>query len=111
MMNSFGLEADDMATIRSILVAHPEVETAVMYGSRATGRFRPGSDIDLVLTGKNLTNQIVLGVHVELDDSNLPYMVDVVAEKDIRDENLKREIDETGKVFYGNLEEQTTPNP
>ena len=107
-MISFGLEADNMNEIFSILAAHPEVETAILYGSRATGRFRHGSDIDLALTGKNLTHQIVLDVHAELDDSDVPYMFDVVAENEIKDENLKREIAETGKVFYGNGEEQTT---
>jgi len=99
-MNSFGLEADNMNEIFSILAAYPEVETAVLYGSRATGRFKPGSDIDLVLTGNNLTNQIVLDIHAELDDSDVPYMFDIVAENAIKDENLKREIDETGKVFF-----------
>ena len=100
MMNSFGLEADEMAAIQSILAAHSEVESAVLYGSRAIGRFKPGSDVDLVLTGKNLTDRIVLDIRTEFRDSNVPYMVDVVAENEIKDENLKREIDTTGQVFY-----------
>jgi len=110
--NSFGLETDDMNEIISILAAHPEVETAVLYGSRATGRFRYGSDIDLALTGKRLTNQIVLDMHVEFDDSDVPFMVDVVAKNEIKDENLKREIDGTGKVFYMQIPtEQDWANP
>jgi predicted nucleotidyltransferase len=100
-MNSFGLEADDMETIQFILAAHPAVETAVLYGSRARGNFKPGSDIDLVLAGKNLTDQIVLDVCAELRDSNVPYMFDIIAENTIKDENLKREINATGLVFYG----------
>jgi predicted nucleotidyltransferase len=99
-MNSFGLEADDMDTIQFILTAHPAVETAVLYGSRARGNFKPGSDIDLVLAGKNLTDQIVLDVRAELRDSNVPYMFDIVAEHAINDENLKRGINATGLVFY-----------
>jgi predicted nucleotidyltransferase len=99
-MNAFGLEADDMQAISSIFAAHPEIESAVIYGSRATGRFKPGSDIDLVLTGKKLTDRTVLDVCIELSDSDVPYRVDVVAENEIEDENLKREICETGKVFY-----------
>ena len=99
-MNSFGLDADDMEMIHSILAAYPEVETAILYGSRATGRFQPGSDIDLVLTGKNLTDQTILDIRAALSDSNSPYLFDIVAESSISDENLKREIDETGKFFY-----------
>ena len=99
-MNVFGLEADDMAAIQSILAAHSEVESAVLYGSRATGRFKPGSDIDLVLTGNNLTDQIVLDIRTEFRGSNVPYMVDVIVENEIKDTNLKQEIDATGQVFY-----------
>ncbi|MCL2304671.1 MAG: nucleotidyltransferase domain-containing protein [Planctomycetaceae bacterium] len=99
-MNSFGLDIDDIETIRSIFAAHPEVETAILYGSRATGRFQPGSDIDLVLAGKNLTDRTILDIRVVLSDSNLPYLCDIVAENSISDANLKREIDETGKLFY-----------
>ena len=99
-MNSFGLEIDDMKAILSILAVRPEIETAVLYGSRATGRFKPGSDVDLVLTGKDLTDQTILDVRVELRNSNVPYMFDVVADNEIGDENLKREINETGKIFY-----------
>ena len=102
MMNSFGLEADDMDAIQSILAAHSEIESAILYGSRATGRFRTGSDIDLFLTGKNLTDDTILDVRAELRDSNVPYMVDVVAENEIRNENLKREIAATGRLFWKN---------
>ena len=99
-MNTFGLETDDRETILSILAAHSEIESAVLYGSRATGRFRPGSDVDLVVSGKKLTDQTLLDVRAELRDSNVPYMIDLVAESEISDENLKREINITGKVFY-----------
>ena len=103
-LNSFGLDANDMSEIRAILAAHPEIESAVLYGSRATGRFKPGSDIDLMLTGKNLTDQVVLDVRIELDDSDVPYMFDIVAENEIKDENLKQEIAKTGQVFYASAD-------
>jgi len=99
-MSSFGLDADDTATIVSILSTHPEIESAVVYGSRAKGNFKSGSDIDLVLTGTHLTDQIVLDVCAELRDSNVPLMVDIFAENELNDENLKREIDTTKQVFY-----------
>jgi len=102
-MNIFGLDTDDRDAISSILAAHPEVESAVVYGSRARGNFKPGSDIDMVLAGKNLTDQVLLDVRAELRDSNVPYMVDIIAEYDIQDESLKREIDAVGQVLYGQI--------
>ena len=35
--------------INRVLAAHPGVEQALLYGSRAKGNYRPGSDIDLCL--------------------------------------------------------------
>jgi len=101
-MNSFGLEADDIDAIQSILATHSEIESAILYGSRATGRFRPGSDIDLCLMGKKLTDNTILEVCAEFRDSNVPYIVDVVTESDIGNENLKREIAATGRLFWKN---------
>jgi predicted nucleotidyltransferase len=91
-MNSTGLDNDDIAAIQSIFASYPEIETALLYGSRARGDFKPGSDIDLLLTGKNLSDQTVLDVRAEIRDSNVPYMVDIIAENDINDENMRREI-------------------
>ena len=99
-MNTFGLDADNREMILSILSAYPEVESAIIYGSRVKGNFKPGSDIDMVLTGKNLTDRVILDVNGEFRDSDVPYFCDVLAEHDVRDENLKREIDATGQVFY-----------
>ena len=102
-MNTFGLDTDDRDAIASILAAHPEVEYALVYGSRARGNFKSGSDVDMVLAGKNLTDMVLLDVCAELRDSNVPYMCDVIAEHDIQDENMKREIEVTGQFFYGQI--------
>ena len=40
--------------IRAVLVRHPSVTRAVLFGSRAKGNFREGSDIDLALEGESL---------------------------------------------------------
>jgi predicted nucleotidyltransferase len=40
--------------IREVLEGHPNVRRAVLFGSRAKGNFREGSDIDLALEGEGL---------------------------------------------------------
>jgi hypothetical protein len=57
----------------------------------------------LVLTGKKLTDQILLDVRIQLRDSNVPHMVDVIAESEINDENIKREINKTGQILYSQI--------
>ena len=44
----FGLPESAIARICAVFAAHPEIEKAVLYGSRAKGNFKPGSDIDLL---------------------------------------------------------------
>jgi predicted nucleotidyltransferase len=51
----YGLSEGTLARIRGVLASHAEVERAVLYGSRAQGNYRDGSDIDLCLMGESLT--------------------------------------------------------
>ena len=51
----YGLKPEVIANINRVLAAHPEVEQALLYGSRAKGNYRLGSDIDLCLVGDTLT--------------------------------------------------------
>jgi len=39
----FGLPESAIEQICAIFAAHPEIEQAVLYGSRAKGNFKPGS--------------------------------------------------------------------
>jgi len=94
-----GLDTNDMVTIRAVLDGYADVETAILYGSRATDRFRPGSDVDLLLTGKSLTHRMILDILNDFDNSDLPYIFDVVTEDNL-DTEVKREIDRTGKLLY-----------
>ncbi len=69
----FGLKQTDIDAIHSILQAHPNVEKAFIYGSRAKGTFKPGSDIDLCLFGSRLDLSELLRIDREIDDLLLPY--------------------------------------
>ncbi|WP_197904747.1 nucleotidyltransferase domain-containing protein [Desulfosarcina alkanivorans] len=48
-----------------------------MYGSRAKGNFKPGSDIDLTLKVNRLNLHLLNKISLELDDLLLPYTVDL----------------------------------
>ncbi len=51
---SFGLSESTLTKIRQVLAQHPAVQSAVIYGSRAKGNYRAGSDIDFTLHGDSL---------------------------------------------------------
>jgi uncharacterized protein len=100
-MNS-GLTKRDMETIIRVLEKYPEIETAVLYGSRAMGTYQKGSDIDIALKGKKLTSGICSHVHFELEEETpLPYFFDITDYRRIQNEKLKDHIDRVGKVIYG----------
>ena len=73
----YGLTDATLARIRDVLAAHPTVERAVLYGSRAKGNFHAGSDIDLCLVGVSLSLTEQLQIESELDDLLLPYKIDL----------------------------------
>ena len=73
---SSGLTKQDMKTIIQVLEEYSEVETAVLYGSRALGTYQRGSDIDIALKGRKLTSSICSHIHFKLEEETLlPYLI------------------------------------
>ncbi|MBI4742955.1 MAG: nucleotidyltransferase domain-containing protein [Betaproteobacteria bacterium] len=99
-MMEFGLSETTCATIRQILDQHPEVEKAVIYGSRAKGNYKNGSDIDLTLLGDALDYKVLSAVAWALDDSPIPYTVDLSLFEKIENPALCEHIERVGKVFF-----------
>ena len=73
---SFGLSEEALEKIRSVFRRYPELERAVIYGSRAKGTHRPGSDVDLTLMGEGLGERELHRIDSELDELLLPYQFD-----------------------------------
>lgn len=82
------------------LKKYPAIEKAILYGSRATGNYRPGSDIDLTLVGEKLNLTTLQKIENELDDLLLPYKIDLSLHKQIRNKELLEHIERVGKVFF-----------
>lgn len=99
MSTAFGLSAETIAIIRQVLARHPQVERAVIYGSRALGTHRPGSDIDLALYGP-LTPQHLAALLDDLDETMLPYTFDLTRAAAITNPALADHIQRVGQPFY-----------
>jgi predicted nucleotidyltransferase len=96
----FGLSDATLSTVRAILRGHPEVDKAIVYGSRAKGNHKAGSDIDLALVGSALDFDSLGSIAGDLDDSDIPYKVDLSILADIANRNLVDHIQRVGLVFY-----------
>lgn len=97
---SHGLSDRTLETLRRVLALYPEVEGAVLYGSRAKGTHEPGSDIDLALLGERVDSRTCGHVWSDLDDSDIPYTVDVSAFALLKDEALIEHVRRVGVVIY-----------
>ncbi len=96
----FGLKTATIDKIVSVFAQHSEVESAILYGSRAKGNYRKGSDIDLTLTGEHLTYRTLLRIEEEIDDLLLPYLFDISIFSHIDDSDVIDHIRRVGMPFY-----------
>ena len=95
-----GLCETTVDRIRGVLAKFPEVEKAVLYGSRAKGTYKRGSDIDLTLTGAGLGQSLLARIDEELDDLLLPYQMDLSLFMDLTHPALLDHIRRVGVVLY-----------
>jgi len=98
--SQFGLSKIQLQLILGVINNFEEIEKALIFGSRAKGTNRPGSDIDLALIGDKLNSLLVNRVSSALDDLPLPYMFDLINYHEINNEFLKKKVDDEGKLFY-----------
>lgn len=97
----YGLSNETIDKICGVLAQHSSVERAILYGSRAKGNYKNGSDIDLTLVGgAELTRRVLYQIEDELDDLLLPYTIDLSILRNIHDADVLAHIDRVGVVFY-----------
>lgn len=69
------------STILKIISQYLDINNTqiFVFGSRATGKNRPFSDIDIgIISSRSLDANTQLNIQDELDESDIPYRVDVV---------------------------------
>ena len=97
----FGITSKSYELIINAISEIKEIEKAGIYGSRAIGNFKSGSDIDVVLFGKDITQEILLKLKVKLEhDLPIPYFFDITHYETISNNELKSHIDTFGKIIY-----------
>ncbi|MDE0015663.1 nucleotidyltransferase domain-containing protein [Candidatus Poribacteria bacterium] len=96
----YGLPDRTLQKIQGVLSHYPQIESAILYGSRATGTYRNGSDIDLTLCGDTLTHSILSRIDTELDDLLLPYTIDLSIFHQIDNPDMVEQIQRIGVNFY-----------
>ncbi len=96
----FGLKEPTIQKICGVFAKYPQIEKAVLYGSRAKGNYKNGSDIDLTLFGNALTVAILHKMMTEIDDLLLPYKIDLSLFHTLSDPDFIDHIQRVGVLFY-----------
>ena len=98
--NDFGLSEETRTLLVGVFQKFPQVQEVKIFGSRAMGNYRPGSDIDLVVVAPSLSHDELLNLQVGLEDLELLYEIDCLAYHKITEPALREHIDLVGKTFY-----------
>ena len=96
----FGLKEEDIQKMQAVFASYPNVESVVLYGSRAKGNYKPGSDIDLTMHGKHLTIPQLRDIAEALDNLLLPYTIDLSIYAQLEHAELREHIERVGQLFY-----------
>lgn len=104
-MQQTGLTTRDLELICMAAEQQPEIETLILFGSRAKGNYRKGSDVDLAIKGAGVTYDSVTSLAVLLNESlPLPYMFDLLNYSTLAEPALKEHIDRVGIEIYSRTE-------
>lgn len=97
----FGISDQDIEYIIGIIEAFSEVEKAMIFGSRAMGNYKRGSDIDIALEGDKVGFNTIAKIKDLLqEESPMPYFFDIVDYTHCNSPDLKEHIEQYGTVLY-----------
>lgn len=98
---SHGLPEKSFKMIVNGISQFDSIEEALIYGSRAMGNYKRGSDVDIAIKGKNITYDVVLRLSSILNQElPLPYFFDTTHYDTCENEDLKKHIDDVGVLIY-----------
>jgi uncharacterized protein len=99
----FGLSSRARDSLSSVFAAESRINRALIYGSRAKGNYRPGSDIDIALDAPLMTYSDCVRLATTLDDLMLPWRIDLSLLHQIDNPALLDHIARVGKPFWTRL--------
>lgn len=96
----YGLPDRTIEKLCEVFAHYSQIEKVVLYGSRARGTYKTGSDIDITLWGAELTHSVLSRIDTELDELLLPYMIDLSIFRQIDNPAMVKHIQRDGVSLY-----------
>ena len=78
-----------------------EIEAVILFGSRAKGNYKPGSDVDLAVKGNRLRENTIARLADFLNEETcMPYFFDLVDYGNLDNPQLIAHIDRWGIAIF-----------
>lgn len=98
---AFGLTKKDIELLNSAFEAYPEIEEVLVFGSRAMGNYKTGSDVDLAVKGADVSLRLISRLGALLNEElPLPYQFDVIDFATIDKPALTNHIVSFGQILF-----------
>lgn len=92
----FGIREEIWKKIKEVIQKyHYEFK---IFGSRARGDYRKNSDIDIAILG-NVSEEDEMKIKNDLDEIDMEYMLDIVLVEQLKNENLRKNIEREGVLI------------
>ena len=100
MLNNYGLNKEVFYKIIDIFKDYMKyIDKAILFGSRARGDYKPGSDVDIAISFRQ-NNDIVYEIRDKILEQNIIYTFDIIDYDSTSNEKLKKYIDKDGKIIF-----------
>jgi predicted nucleotidyltransferase len=96
----FGLPDEFLSVVGLFGNSNLKIEQIILYGSRATGQYRNGSDVDLALVGSHLTIDDIIQLERQLETLDLLNKFEILIFDRISSSELKEQILTLGVELY-----------
>lgn len=98
--DQWGLSEEVQTQLRNCFHAEPKIQRVFLFGSRAMGNYKLGSDIDLALDAPEMSFNEWLAFQLKLDELLLAYKIDTILLHFVDQNDLKEHIHRVGVVFF-----------
>jgi len=96
----YGLKDSELTNLKALFAKNDRLERVILYGSRAKGTYKPFSDVDITLVGRELTHSDLNRMILDIGDLLLPYMFDISIFHTLKSSDLIDHINRRGIVIY-----------
>jgi predicted nucleotidyltransferase len=95
-----GLQFSDIQEIKSICSKYTNISEVILFGSRAKGNWKHGSDIDLCIKGEQLKEHDIISISYKLNEETLlPYKFDILYWDKIKNSEIASHIERCGIII------------